>query len=192
MARTPSTMLELGTQLPAFDLVDTEGDRVSSHALPQKSGIVVMFISNHCPFVIEIKEALAVFGREYEGRFSIIAMASNDTDAYPQDGLAQMKADKATYGYPFPYLLDKEQEVAQSFRAACTPDFYLFDADQLLVYRGQFDGSRPGNDISPSGQDLRDACDRLLTNKTPSPEQLPSIGCNIKWKPGNEPDYFLR
>jgi peroxiredoxin len=192
MARTPSTMLELGIELPEFSLQGTAGERVSMHNMDKTQGLVVMFISNHCPFVIHLKEALADFGRHYHGRMNIIAIASNDTEAYPQDGLDAMRSDKAEYGYCFPYLLDEDQETAKAFKAACTPDFYLFDAEQTLVYRGQFDGSRPGNEVAPTGVDLRTACDRLLNHQPQVTEQKPSLGCNIKWKPGNAPDYFGR
>ncbi|MBU0551961.1 thioredoxin family protein [Myxococcota bacterium] len=190
MARTPSTMLELGTQLPAFDLpiANGEGGRLSSAAL-QGAPALIMFICNHCPFVIHLRAALAALGRDYPaGGIQVIAINSNDVERYPQDSPERMKAESVAAGYRFPYLFDEDQSVALAFKAACTPDFYLFDAEGRLVYRGQLDGARPGNDVPVTGADLRAAMDALLSGAPISADQRPSLGCNIKWKPGNEPD----
>ena len=194
MALTPSTMLPLGTSAPDFSLVNALDERVVS--LGDFNGapaLVIMFISNHCPYVIHYKEALAEFGREMQSRgVSLVAIGSNDVDnpKYAADRPELMKVDAETYGYSFPYCFDADQSVAKAYRAACTPDFYLFDADQGLVYRGRFDASRPGNDTPIDGADLRGAIDALLSGEALSSEQYPSMGCNIKWKPGNAPDYF--
>jgi peroxiredoxin len=191
MAATASTMLPLGTKAPDFTLLDANGDTVSLENFPGAPGILVMFICNHCPYVKHIQNKLAKFGREYQEKgLGIIAISANDVDAYPDDHPDRMKEEAKRVGYTFPYLYDESQEVAKAYRAACTPDFFLFDADHLLVYRGQFDPSRPGNDIAVTGGDLKAAVDALLQGRTISDEQIPSIGCNIKWKPGNEPDYF--
>ncbi len=190
MARTPSTMLELGTVVPDFSLEDTDGLLRRPKDRPTGQPLVVMFISNHCPFVINMKPALARFGQDYAAAVTVYAIGSNDIKKYPQDGPDHSRADKAKYGYPFPYLHDAKQAVARKFRAACTPDFYLFDGNDRLVYRGQFDDSRPGNDIEPDGSDLRAACDAILTGRAVDDHQKPSLGCSIKWAPGNEPDYF--
>ena len=152
-----------------------------------------MFISNHCPFVIHLKHALATFARDVQQQgVAVVAVGSNDVDnpKYAADRPELMREDAANYGYPFPYLFDPDQSVAKAYRAACTPDFFLFDGDQRLVYRGRFDASRPGNDEPITGADLRDAVNAVLDGRAPSVEQRPSMGCNIKWKPGNEPSYF--
>jgi len=150
-----------------------------------------MFLSNHCPFVKHIADKLADSGRDYADRgLAIVAINANDVANYPDDSPERMVAEVSARGYTFPYLFDESQEVAKAFAAACTPDFFLFDADRRLVYRGQFDASRPGNDEPITGRDLRRACDAVLRGEIPSGEQVPSIGCNIKWKAGNAPDYF--
>lgn len=190
MALTPSTMLPLGTRAPHFDLPNHTGDYVCIDQYKGGNGLLVMFISNHCPFVIHLKEALAALGRDYAGTLPIVAIGSNDVSKYPADGPTKMAEDAQTFGYSFPYLYDETQNVAKAYRAACTPDFFLFDAELKLVYRGQFDASRPGNDVSIDGKDLRQAIDTMLANEPVSADQRASIGCNIKWKPGNEPDYF--
>ena len=191
MARTPSTMLALGTQAPDFSLPDTEGKTVSLADLAGAPGLLVAFICNHCPFVIHLREALAELGKEAQERgLKVVAISSNDVENYPQDSPALMAEEKANAGYTFPYLYDESQEVAKAYEAACTPDFYLFDGDQRLVYRGQFDASRPGNDEPINGADLRAAIDALLAGDGPAENQLPSLGCNIKWKAGNAPAYF--
>jgi peroxiredoxin len=189
MARTESQMLELGTEAPAFSLPDPDG---KIHSLVDgRAAYLVMFICNHCPFVIHVRDELARLGRDYLDRgVQIVAISSNDVEAYPADGPGKMKEEAERNGYPFPYLYDENQEAAKAYRAACTPDFYLFDADRKLVYRGQLDDSRPSNDIPVTGKDLRAALDAVLNDLPVSAQQKPSIGCNIKWIPGNEPDYY--
>ena len=182
-------MLELGTPAPEFSLPDPDGQL---HALPDSaSAYLVMFICNHCPFVKHVSGELARLGNDYGSKgVAIVAINSNDTEKYPADGPEQMREEAQAHGYSFPYLLDADQSVAKAYRAACTPDFYLFDAAKKLVYRGQLDGSRPGNDVPLDGRDLRTVLDALLKGTDIAAEQAPSIGCNIKWRPGNEPDYF--
>lgn len=189
MAAVESQMLALGTTAPAFALPDPDGKR---HSLPDDaSACVVMFICNHCPFVIHVREQLAQLGRDYDDRgVFIVAINSNDIEKYPDDGPGKMKIEAANAGYRFPYLLDEDQSVAKAYKAACTPDIFLFDGAKKLVYRGQLDDSRPGNDKPVDGHDLRAALDAVLTGSAVAAGQKPSIGCNIKWKPGNEPDYF--
>jgi peroxiredoxin len=188
MAKTPSTMLALGTVAPEFSLPSTEGKTYSLKNFAEKPGLVVMFICNHCPYVKHIREALASFGKEYEKKgISIVAINSNDVKNYPEDSPEKMAHEKKDAGYTFPYLFDETQSVAKAYQAACTPDFFLFDSSMKLVYRGQFDESRPGNNVPVTGKDLRLACDALLSGKSISADQRPSLGCNIKWKPGQEP-----
>ena len=190
MALTPSTMLALGTTAPDFRLPDTDGKTVSRDDFKGKKGLAVFFICNHCPYVKHIRSELARIGRDYQPRgIGLVAINANDAEKYPADAPARMKEEHQKIGYPFPYLFDDSQNVAQAYRAACTPDLYLFDQDLKLVYRGQLDGSRPGNDVPVNGQDLRAALDALLAGKPVSQKQTPSMGCNIKWKPGNEPNY---
>ena len=193
MARTPSTMLPLSTTAPDFRLPDTNGKLVSLGELTGHPALLVMFICNHCPFVKHIRAELAQLGRDYIPRgAAIIAISSNDAANYPDDGPAQMAEEARAAGYNFPYLYDESQAVAHAYRAACTPDFFLFDRNHRLVYRGQLDDSRPGNGIPVTGQDLRAALDALIGGKPVTSAQKPSLGCNIKWKAGNEPDYFGR
>ncbi len=189
MAAVESQMLELGTEAPGFSLPDADGEY---HSLRAGAGAyLVMFICNHCPFVKHVADELAAIGRDYVARdVDIIAINSNDVAAYPADGPDAMRQEALERGYVFPYVLDADQSVAKAYRAACTPDFFLFDADQKLAYRGQLDASRPSNDIPVSGSDLRAALDAVLDGATPAEQQAPSIGCNIKWRPGNAPDYF--
>lgn len=192
MVAVNSQMLPLGTVAPAFQLPDTEGNEISFAAhTAGKRGALVMFICNHCPFVKHVADHLAILGKDAQAAgVAVFAISSNDVEAYPQDGLAAMAEEKQRRGYTFPYLLDETQAVAKAYRAACTPDFFLFDGTASLVYRGQLDGSRPGNGVPVTGEDLRAALAALVEGKpVPSP-QRPSIGCNIKWKPGNAPDYF--
>lgn len=191
MARTPSTMLPLGTKAPDFKLPDTDGKPVSLADFQGKQGLLVMFICNHCPFVKHLRSALAQLGRDYAGKsLAIVAISSNDATAFPDDGPAKMAEEKKSAGYTFPYLYDETQKAAQAYRAACTPDFFLFDKDRTLVYRGQFDDSRPDNGLPVTGADLRAALDAVVAGKPVPATQKPSIGCNIKWKPGNSPDYY--
>ncbi len=192
MASVNSTMLELGTEAPYFSLKDTvTGKTVTRDDYKGNRGLLVMFISNHCPYVKLIKEHLANYAADYMPEdVAVVAICSNDVENYPDDSPSKMKEDAEKYGYAFPYLYDELQEAAKAYKAACTPDLFLFDENFKLYYRGQFDSARPRNEIQPTGEDLRQATDRLLEGK-PSPEkQIPSIGCNIKWKKGNEPEYF--
>jgi thiol-disulfide isomerase/thioredoxin len=192
MVATPSTMTPLGSLLPDFRLPEpATGRMVGPSDFQGAPGLLVMFLSNHCPFVKHLAEALERFGREYGERgLAIVAVNANDVSRYPDDSPEAMAAEVARLGYTFPYLYDESQEVAKTFRAACTPDFFLFDAAGRLVYRGQFDESRPSLAVAVTGRDLRAACDAVLRGEAPAPEQTPSIGCNIKWKDGNAPDYF--
>jgi thiol-disulfide isomerase/thioredoxin len=188
MARTPSTMMPLGTAMPIFNLPDAHGNEASNQNEKQM-GVLVMFLSNHCPFVVHLKPQLAAMAQKYTDRLSIFGIMSNDTDAYPADAPDKMREDCEAYQYCFPYLVDASQSVAKAFQAACTPDFFLFDAQGALFYRGQFDASRPGNEVPVTGDDMISAIEALLEGH-PAPEvQQPSLGCNIKWRPGNEPDY---
>ncbi|MFM8436694.1 MAG: thioredoxin family protein [Planctomycetia bacterium] len=191
MVRTPSTMVSLGTIAPDFDLPNVDGRMVDYAAAAGPRGTVVMFICNHCPFVKHVADQLATLGREYLARgVGFAAISANDVSAHPADSPEQMVREAEDRGYPFPYLYDETQEVAKAYHAACTPDFYVFDADRRLVYRGQLDSSRPGNDVPVTGRDLRAALDALLTGRPIPAEQLASLGCNIKWKPGNQPSWF--
>jgi peroxiredoxin len=191
MALTPSTMLSLGTTAPDFKLPDTNGKTVSLADFKGKPALLVLFICNHCPYVKHIRTGLAQLARDYlPKQVAIVGINSNDVDNYPEDSPAKMKEEVKSAGYTFPYLYDESQAVAKAYRAACTPDIYLFDSNQKLVYRGQFDDSRPGNGIPVTGKDLRAALDAVPAGKPISPNQKASIGCNIKWKSGNEPEYF--
>ena len=191
MVAVNSTMLPLGTRAPDFQLPDTAGKTVALSDFYGAPALVVVFMCNHCPFVKHIRAGLAQLGRDYLPRkVAMIGINSNDAANYPADSPAKMAEEAKAAGYLFPYLYDESQKVAQAYRAACTPDIFLFDGEQRLVYRGQLDDSRPGNGIPVTGKDLRSAIDAVLAGKPISPNQKPSIGCNIKWKPGNEPDYF--
>ena len=192
MARTPSTMIDLGTEAPDFCLPEpATGKTVCRDDFKGKKGLLVMFISNHCPYVKHIADELARFAKEYQDRgLGIVAINANDVENYPDDAPEKMIEEVKARGYTFPYLFDESQEVAKAYQAACTPDFFLFDADFKLVYRGQFDDARPRNDEPVTGKDLRAAADALLAGRPIPEEQKPSLGCNIKWKPGNEPDYY--
>lgn len=183
MARTPSTMRALGTAMPSFGLLDTKTSAHFSSASLDGKIAVIAFICNHCPFVVHLKPALAEFGRYCADKgVKMVAISSNDVSTHPSDGPELMAKDAESFGYSFPYLYDESQQVARAFDAACTPDFFVFDRQGQLAYRGQFDDSRPGNGLPITGQDLRAAVDALLAGKSPSAEQKPSIGCNIKWK----------
>jgi peroxiredoxin len=191
MAATPSTMPPLGMQAPDFTLPDVHGKEHSLADFRDAPALLVAFICAHCPFVIHIREEFAGFAREYQAKgLAVVAIASNDLTQYPQDGPQGMAQEAEEAGYTFPYLFDETQEVAKAYRAACTPDLFLFDGSRKLVYRGQFDDSRPGNGIPVTGRDLRAAADAVLEGKPVPEDQRSSIGCNIKWKPGNAPDYF--
>jgi peroxiredoxin len=191
MVRTPSTMMRLGTTAPDFSLPDVDGKTVSLADFQDAPALVVAFICNHCPFVKLIAPRLAETGRMYlEKGVAVVAINSNDVENYPDDSPEKMKQEVADRGYTFPYLYDGTQEVAHAYRAACTPDFYLFDADRRLVYRGQFDAARPDSGIPVTGEDLTAAVEAVLAGRPVAVDQRPSIGCNIKWKAGNEPDYF--
>ena len=183
-------MLPLGTALPAFSLADLEGTMVSSQQFANAPGVLVAFLCTHCPYVKHIKREFAQFAREYRARgLAVVGIASNDATTHPDDGPAGMANDARAQGYEFPYLYDETQQVARAFKAACTPDLYLFDRGGHLVYRGQFDDSRPGNGKPVTGADLRAAADAVLAGRPVPAEQKASIGCNIKWKPGNAPAY---
>ena len=191
MVRTPSTMLPLGTVAPDFELPNVDGRILSLADVAGPKGTVVMFICNHCPFVKHVADQLATLGREYMPRgVGFAAISSNDVATHPADSPEQMIHEAEERGYPFPYLYDETQDVAKAYHAACTPDFYLFDGARKLVYRGQLDPSRPGSGVPVTGSDLRGAIDALVAGKPPVSVQTPSLGCNIKWKPGHEPAYF--
>lgn len=191
MARTPSTMLPLGTPAPAFSLPDPAGTVHRLEDFSDKSALLVMFICNHCPFVIHVQEELARLGLEYGPRnVGVLAISSNNVETHPDDSPDKMAEMAQSVGFNFPYLYDESQEVAKAYHAACTPDFYLFDGDMKLAYRGQIDDSRPGNGIPVTGRDMRAAIDAVLRGEQPAENQIPSLGCNIKWKAGNEPAYF--
>jgi peroxiredoxin len=188
MAATPSNMTELGTRAPYFALPDTDGKSVSLSDFRDAKALLVMFICNHCPFVKHVQAELAALGREYRKRgAAVVAISSNDVTTHPDDAPDKMKIEKEAAGYAFPYLYDESQTVAMAYEAACTPDFFLFDADRQLVYRGQLDDSRPGNGVPVTGRDLRAALDAVLAGRPVHGDQRPSIGCNIKWRKGNEP-----
>jgi len=184
-------MLPLGTAAPDFKLPDTDGKTVSLADFKDKPALLVLFICNHCPYVKHIRTGLAQLTRDYLPKgVAVVGINSNDVENYPEDSPMKMKAEVKSAGYTFPYLYDETQAVAKAYRAACTPDIYLFDKNQKLVYRGQFDDSRPGNGVPVTGKDLRAALDAVLAGKPVPPDQKASMGCNIKWKAGNEPDYF--
>lgn len=192
MPAVNSTMLEIGTKAPEFSLTDVKsGKKVSLDDYRNKNGLLVAFICNHCPYVKHLKSVFVEFAIDVMSKgVGVVAISSNDADKYPDDSPEKMKEDAEEFSYPFPYLYDESQEVAKAYRAACTPDFFLFDSDLELAYRGQFDGSRPGNDQPVNGEDIKQAVDSLLAGESVTEQQIPSIGCSIKWKKGNEPDYF--
>lgn len=191
MAETPSTMLPLGTKAPSFRLPDPYGKWVSSDDFKEARAFLVAFICNHCPYVKHIRFQFASLAKEYQSRgVGVVAINSNDVENYPDDSPEKMAEEIKQVGYTFPYLYDESQQVAKAFRAACTPDFFLFDRNRSLVYRGQFDDSRPGNVLPVTGADLRAALDALLAGHSVTLNQKPSVGCNIKWKRTNTPDYF--
>jgi peroxiredoxin len=191
MVLTPSTMLPLGTKAPDFSLPNVDGIILSLRDFQQAPALLVIFMCNHCPYVKHVATALAKLTTEYQAKgVAVVGINSNDVASYPADSPEQMAAEVKQRGYTFPYLFDETQEVAIAYRAACTPDFYLFDGEQKLAYRGQMDASRPDSGIPVTGTDLRAALDAVLVGRKPAIEQRPSIGCNIKWKPGGAPDYF--
>ena len=191
MVETPSTMLPLGTKAPDFSLPDTEGREVSLEDFDDSEALLVVFMCNHCPYVKHVREGLVKLAREYQEKgVGVVAISANDVEEYPEDRPEKMKEYAEKYDFPFPYLYDETQEVAKAYRAACTPDFYVFDENRRLAYRGQMDDSRPGNDVPVTGEDLREALDAVLEGREPSEKQRPSVGCNIKWKSGSEPEYF--
>jgi peroxiredoxin len=191
MVKTASTMLKLGTKAPSFELVNVDGRTVSLNDFRGKPALVVMFICNHCPFVKHIAAELSRFGADYQNKgAAIVAINSNDASTYPDDSPERMVHEAEERGYVFPYLYDEDQEAAKAYHAACTPDFFVFDGQQQLAYRGQFDSSRPGNGVPVTGEDLRRALDAVLSKQPVSATQKPSIGFNIKWRGGQEPDYY--
>jgi len=191
MALTPSTMLPLGSKAPGFRLPDTDGAEVSLDDFRDAPALLVIFLCNHCPYVKHVRYDLVELGRDYQAKgVAVVGISSNDATAYPADGPDLMAIEKADVGYTFPYLYDESQDVAKAYEAACTPDFYVFDADRSLVYRGQLDASRPGSGTPVTGADLRSALDAVLAGRPVAAEQRPSMGCNIKWKPGTASAYF--
>ena len=189
-----STMLPLGTKMPNFNLLGTDEKIYTNEMFNGKVGSLVMFICNHCPFVKHVNDEIVKLTNEImDKNIAVIGINSNDSsqEKYAEDSIEKMKEYATNLGYNFPYVVDEDQSAAKNFTAQCTPDFFLFDSESTLVYRGQLDGSRPGNDIPTDGVSLRSAIDALLNNEEPISEQLPSMGCNIKWKVGEEPDYFL-
>ncbi|MFZ0827269.1 MAG: thioredoxin family protein [Verrucomicrobiia bacterium] len=191
MSLTPSTMLPLGTAAPDFHLPDTSGKTVSLTDFKGQPALLVVFMCNHCPYVKHIRAGLSQLARDYLPRgAAIVGINANDVANYPEDSPARMQEEAKAAGYLFPYLFDESQAVAKAYRAACTPDFFVFDRGRRLVYRGQFDASRPGNGIPVTGNDVRAALDAVIAGKPTSEFQVPSIGCNIKWKAGKAPDYF--
>jgi peroxiredoxin len=188
---TPSTMLPLGTPAPPFSLPDPDGKTVSLADFEGAPALLVVFMCNHCPFVQHVAGELAALGRDLAAQgVAMVGISANDVAAYPDDGPERMAEEAAHHGWTFPYLYDESQEVAQAYRAACTPDAYLFDGQRRLVYRGQLDDSRPGNGLPVTGADVRAALEAVLAGRPVPEDQRPSVGCNIKWKPGNQPDYF--
>ena len=192
MVMTPSTLqLSPGTEAPGFSLPDPSGRVYSLADFKGATALLVVFMSNHCPYVKHVAPVLAQLAREYHERgVAMVGINSNDFESYPDDAPPKMAEESRVRGYTFPYLVDRTQEVAKAYRAACTPDFFVFDKDRKLAYRGQMDASRPGNNIPVTGSDLRAALDAVLTGQPAAKDQRPSIGCNIKWRPGNEPEYF--
>ena len=192
MARTESTMLPLGTKAPDFNLTDVvSGQSISLATFADRKALFVMFICRHCPFVKHVQDQLASIGRDYADReLGIVAISTNDAENYPDDAPDKLKLMAKELDFKFPLCYDESQAVAKAYTAACTPDFFLFDGDRALVYRGQLDDSRPGNSAPVNGKDLREAIEAVLSDRPAIIEQKPSIGCNIKWKPGNAPAYY--
>lgn len=191
MVKTASTMLPLGTLAPDFSLINVDGQLVSRDDFQGAPALLVIFMCNHCPYVLHVADELSRLAAEYQAKgVAIVGINANDSTVYLSDSPEQMVHEAEQRGYVFPYLYDETQEVAKAYRAACTPDFFLFDKEQRLVYRGQMDESRPKSDTVPTGRDLRAALDAVLAGRDVPSEQRPSLGCNIKWRAGQEPDYF--
>jgi len=191
MVKTASTMKKLGSPAQDFKLRNVDGQLVGMHDFDDKQALLVMFMCNHCPFVKHVADGLAKLANDYMPKgVAIVGINSNDSKSVPQDSPEQMVHEAEQRGYAFPYLYDETQEVAKAYGAACTPDFFLYDKGRRLVYRGQLDPSRPGNNIAVTGVDLRAALDAVLAGKALNEKQIPSIGCNIKWRAGNEPQYY--
>ena len=192
MTKVPSTMVPLGQTAPAFSLPEpATGRSVSLDDFAEAPALLVVFLSNHCPFVKHLANDFAAFATEYQGTgLAVVGICANDVENYPDDSPEKIAAEVETRGYTFPYLFDESQEVAKAYEAACTPDFFLYDRQRRLAYRGQFDASRPSLDVPVTGTDLRAACDAVLAGETPGATQIPSVGCNIKWKAGNAPAWF--
>lgn len=192
MAGTLSTMLPLGTRAPDFSLPDTvSGKTISLETFKGKKALLVMFICRHCPYVKHVQGEIAHIGQDYGRKdVGIVAITSNDAESYPEDSSSSTGEMARELGFTFPVCFDETQEIAKAYKAACTPDFFIFDQNRVLAYRGQMDDSRPNNGMPVTGKDLRSALDAVLSNRPADPNQRPSIGCNIKWKPGNEPAYF--
>lgn len=191
MALKESTMLALGTPMPDFALPDVcSQEMIRPKTFQDKAALLVMFICRHCPYVVHVQEELTKLGRDYQDtNLGLLAISSNDAAGYPADAPARLQEMAEQLGWPFPFCYDETQNVAKVFTAACTPDFFVFDRQRCLVYRGQLDGSRPGNGQPVTGQDLRAALEAIIAGKPVKGQQRPSAGCNIKWKPGNEPEY---
>lgn len=190
MSETPSTMLEIGSQAQEFSLPEPASGKQVSLSDFQGKPLLVVFSCNHCPYVLHIIDSFTEFARTMQQRgLAVVMISANDVAGYPADGPEKMAELARTAGFDFPYLYDESQQVARAYRAACTPDFFLFDDAHQLVYRGQYDGSRPGNKLPVNGSDMKAAVDALLSDRAISDEQIPSVGCNIKWRGGNEPDY---
>jgi len=191
MVKTTSTMLSLGTPAARFSLPDTEGNTVSLGDFADAPALLVIFMCNHCPYVKHVADGLAGLAKEYQERgVAVVGINSNDAASFPDDAPEKMAQEVKLRGYTFPYLYDESQEVAKAYGAACTPDFYVFDGRRKLVYRGQMDSSRPRSGVEVTGNDLRAALDAVLAGQPVPEDQKPSLGCNVKWKPGGEPDYF--
>lgn len=191
MALTPSTMLPLGTPAADFALPDTSGKTVRLADFADAPVLLVIFLCNHCPYVKHVRSEIAALAREYQRKgVAVVGIMPNDVKSFPDDSPEKMAEEVQNVGYTFPYLYDESQEVAKAYKAACTPDFFVFDKDRKLVYRGQLDDARPGNDKPVTGRDLRAALDAVLAGKPVSEQQTPSIGCNIKWRAGKEPPYY--
>lgn len=191
MVRTNSTMLPLGTTAPAFSLINVDGHTICLEDFRESKALLVIFMCNHCPYVVHVADEIARIAAEYQSKgVGVVGISSNDVSNYPQDSPEQMVHEAETRGYSFPYLYDEDQSVARAYRAACTPDFFVFDANHRLTYRGQMDDSRPRTDIPVTGCDLRAALDATLEGRSVEGDQKPGVGCNIKWMQGAEPEYF--